>query len=273
MGLEVTPAAVGGRTAGDGREELLFDAVERGHLGIEVVEVVDGEGLRSLRLLQRAVFEFPMMAGDDVLDLQESRRGEAGHLPRMAVDQQHTESDMAEELADVRVAEVACEAELLELADVVQDAAGDEDIAVEAIVTISDSVRELDERQDVVEETADIGVVQALAGRTVCQPEKDLRIVDEPREERADMVVIDRGDNPAQFRLHLREIAGDHRQELVVVDHRRVDPLERVDDELQVALKLLDPAAHAQKIIDVEGVVENLVSFPADRADGTRAIS
>jgi hypothetical protein len=77
--------------------------------------------------------------------------------------------DMADELPFVGVAEDAVEAELADLADVVQENAHEQQVAVDFGIEGRQPVDPLQEGDDVFEEPAQIGVVVANAGRDIAE--------------------------------------------------------------------------------------------------------
>ena len=105
-------------------------------LGVEVVQVVQGDRLGRHRQLRAAEFVGAVMAQDHVLEPQQQFGGErlAGqvrHLGRLLVQHLDADDEVADQLALVGVAENAVVAQLAHLADVVQENADQQQIAVQ----------------------------------------------------------------------------------------------------------------------------------------------
>ena len=104
---------------------------------------------------------------DQVLDLRAQHVGKVRDRRDRRANHHRAERDVADEIAFARVARRAVVFELLELADVVQQRAGGQQILVGAVGGAERERRSRD-RQDVLEEPAAIGVVHRLARPARC---------------------------------------------------------------------------------------------------------
>ncbi len=109
---------------------------------------------------------------------------------------------MADQLALVGVFESLFGGDLARLAEVVQQAAGGDQVAVELRVVIADAPAELHHAQGVLAQAAHEGVVDALRRRGAAEGRRQLRIVEERFEQRADVAVAHLGDQRADLREH-----------------------------------------------------------------------
>ncbi len=85
-------------------------------------------------------------------------------LGDLFVEQALGDGDVADQLAFERVVEGGAPGEFADLADVVQDGAGDEEVRVDLRVERGGGEADADEAEDVLEQAADPGVVQTFGG-------------------------------------------------------------------------------------------------------------
>ncbi len=141
------------------------------------------------------------MRGDQVFDLRAQLDRESGDAVAGFAHHHHAERDVADEIAVARVAAgAAFVGELLQLADVVQHHAGEDEIFVRA-VGARDQAADLGHLRDVLEEAAAIRVMNLLRGR----PDPQLRFVvgDDAIQQDADVIVLDAAEMLLQLRPHL----------------------------------------------------------------------
>jgi len=160
-------AAEGGRIGGP----IGFAGVEReggagsSKLGIEIVEIVEDEGLADHGELGGAEFVLAVMADKEMLDdgfefWRETFDGVHGFINGFKF-----HDDVAEELSFDGVADGAVVAELVEFADVVEDGGGKQEIEVELGIMRGGELGEAAKTEDVLEEAAKIRVVHDFGGR------------------------------------------------------------------------------------------------------------
>ena len=105
-----------------------------------------------------------VVADDHVLEPQqqlgrERLAGQVGRLLDLVAEHLHAHDQVADELPLVGVGEGAVVAQLVDLADVVQEDARQQQVAVELGIEVGDPVGRRQERDDVLEQPAVVGVV------------------------------------------------------------------------------------------------------------------
>src|SRR6266567_124132 len=131
-------------------------------LGVEIVHVVEGQRFADHGELGRAEFILAVMADEKMLDdgFQVGGKTLDGvHGFRNCFQFHH---DVAEELAFDGVADGALVAELVELANIVKNCCGQQQINVQLGIVPGDLFREPTQTDDVFEQAAKIGVVHDL---------------------------------------------------------------------------------------------------------------
>src|SRR3954470_22965979 len=138
-----------------GSEELR----ERAHARVELVQGVHDHRLERDRLLRRAVLVAPVVGGDQMRDLPLQLAGEAGDARRLLADQLADEHEVADQAAFVGVLEAGLRRDLARLPEVVEQAPGRDQVAIELRVVIADAPAQLQDRKGVLAETAGKRVV------------------------------------------------------------------------------------------------------------------
>ena len=106
-------------------------------LGVDVVGVVDDQGLDRRRLLGGAELHLAVVGEDGVFQEEQGLVGEAGDVPRGVADHVAAQDDVADQgpvLGVLRLDRVVVQ--LAELADVVEDRRGDDHVAVDRRVQV-----------------------------------------------------------------------------------------------------------------------------------------
>src|SRR5713226_4631840 len=178
--LLVRPAPLGSRG-----EELAEGADAR----VQLVERVHRHGLERDGLLGAAVLEAAVVRDDEVRDAPLQLAREPLDARRFLADELAGEHEVADQLALVGVVESWLGGYLARLAEVVQQAAGSDQVAVELRVVIADAPAELHHAQGVLAQAAHEGVMDALRRRGAAEGRRQLRIVEERFEQRADVAV------------------------------------------------------------------------------------
>ena len=127
----------------------------------------------------------------------------------------------------------------LELADVVQQRPGDGDVVVDAGEVRRDRVHALGDRERVLEQAVDVGLVVVLGGRRAAEPAPALGVLAEDAVEQGEeMRVLDRGDERAQVGLHLLRAARRAVDEVGEVERARQRLAQRGDDDLRAPARV-----------------------------------
>ena len=195
--VEARPGLAGG--------ELALEAVEAAEAAAEVVDHVDEDGLAGGGDDRGAVLELAVVAEDDVEDRLGEAGVEAGDVLDPAADQVVAERDLALQAAEIgevdrqRVVVVG-----LGLADVVQEGAGDGDVAVDAGEEVGGGADRLGDRERVLEQPVAVGLVVGLGGRRVAEAGPGLApLGEEGVEQLPQLRLLDRRQQGAQVRLEV----------------------------------------------------------------------
>ena len=154
-----------GRPTG-GRVLFLFDQRQEAvHLGVQVVELVEEEGLEGLRPFGRPEFVLPVVAEDQVLEKHGQIFRETGQGPDLFVDDFHGEGDMPQETPRVGVVESPGVGELGGFSQVVENRPGQQEVRVDSRVPGSDELNQLAHGQGMLQEPAQKHMVDGLGRR------------------------------------------------------------------------------------------------------------
>lgn len=123
VGLVIAPQAGGSVRSLSFPQQLIFNRVEGRHLGVEVVQVVEGDGFGRHGTFERSVFKQAMMTGDNMLQLEQEVLREIRQGAGLLFHHEQPYADVPNELAFVGIAEVFAEGELFAFSDVMKDAA------------------------------------------------------------------------------------------------------------------------------------------------------
>ena len=143
--------------------------------------------------LGRAELVLPVMADDQVLDRDFQIVGEIRHLRKLAVQHLQLDHHVPEQLALGGVAERACIGEFANLADVVQERSGQQQVPVHQRIIARHQVADAAERNHVFEQAADECVVQGFRRWGIAVAASDLRIGHEGSHQRPQMRLLDAG--------------------------------------------------------------------------------
>jgi hypothetical protein len=138
-------------------------------LGIQVVGVVEQQGLERLRHLGAVPLRPPLMRGDEVLEMEEAigrEDTERFRLPGHHLDPDH---DVTEELPLSGVEDSGEALELSQFADIVQQSGADQQVAVQPDsgleIVSGKSVACAGDRKRVLEQAVEVCVMIPLRGR------------------------------------------------------------------------------------------------------------
>ena len=106
---------------------------------------------------------------------------------------QHFQFDdhVAEQLAFGRVGERPVVGEFVNFPDVVQERTGEQEIAIDLGIVLAHQVAGAEQRDDMIEQPADVGVVQSLGGGRIAIGGSNFRIGHEGLDQRLEMVVLE----------------------------------------------------------------------------------
>jgi hypothetical protein len=164
-------------------------------------------------------------------------------------------------------------AQLADLADVVQENAHEEQIAVQLRIEADEAVAGVEERGDVLEQTADVGVVVANAGRRPAEAMHELVVHEETLGQGAQVRVAQLHQGAAEPVEQLADVLLGVRQEVGQVDLLGFHPLQVGQDHLQGALEELHLALDEQEVADVERAEQVLAGVPQPGVHGPAAVA
>ena len=154
------------------------------HLGVKIVEVVEQNRFGNHRQLRRTELQFAMMAQDHVLDQHAERRRKVRQRRQLLLDHRDANGDVPYQLPLQGVVEAGAPAQLLQLADVMQNGAGQKQITVDFGIMLRSQLADADQRDHVLQQTAQPGMVEALGGRSLAKGRGEDRIVEKGAHQR-----------------------------------------------------------------------------------------
>ncbi len=129
------------------------------------------------RDLGRAVFQLPVVAQNHVFEQIAQLHREIGKRAELSGKHPDGDRDMAEQLALGGIAETALIAEFVNLADIVQHHAGDQQVQIDAGIMRRCRFRQPAKRQHMFQQAAAEGVMNGLGGRRDLVARRDIGIV------------------------------------------------------------------------------------------------
>jgi hypothetical protein len=136
----------------------------------------------------------------------------------------------------------------------VQNNAGQQQIQVDVFVMRGGRPRQLAHRQHMLDQSANVGMMNGLRCRSRAVSLGDFPIGEECREKRLEVGIREPGDNTVQLGEHLLRVAFRRRQKIPDFNFVIGDALQPVNRELRLVLKNLNLPAHANKIVAVERI-------------------
>src|SRR3972149_9902940 len=127
---------------------------------------MQNHGLHRLRPPWRSPRVLPMMAQDVVQQLQSESRREVGDLFDLFVNKEHALSDMTQQPPCIRVIEPAFPREFTDLAHIMEDRAGEEQLPIDdPSVMGGDGLAQPHHRYGVLQQPSEVRVVKLLGRR------------------------------------------------------------------------------------------------------------
>jgi hypothetical protein len=198
---------------------------------------VDGDRLRRHRRLRAAELVRAVVADNDVLQPQQQLGGErlAGQLldtRRLLVEHLDADDQVPDQLALVAVAKRALVGQFAQFADIMEEEAHQEEVAVELRVQRRDAVGGIEQSDGVFQQPADVGVVDAHPGRGLAQPGRQVVVHQEALRQRAQVGAVELAQQLPQALEELADVLVGVRQEVGEIDLFRRDAVDLVQDHL-----------------------------------------
>ena len=146
-------------------------------------------------------------------------------------------------------------------------------VAVELGVEVGDPVGDVQQGDDVLEQSALIGMVVLDAGRGRRELADELVVDQEALDQGAEVRVAHPEQHLAQPGHQLGDVLRALRQEILGLDLRGIDDLEVGEDDLERPLEDLGLAPDVQEVARLERPGQALGRVPEPRADGARLVA
>src|SRR6185437_3357681 len=123
---------------------------------------MEQKGLREHGQFRGAKFVLTVMTNDEVLNEDFQFVGKAGNLSDFSMQHFQFNDHVAKQLAFGCIGKRPVVGKFVDFADVVQKSAGEKQVAVDLRIVLTDQVTGTGERDHMVEQPTDIGVMQSL---------------------------------------------------------------------------------------------------------------
>src|ERR1022692_3942316 len=148
------------------------------------------------------------MADDEVLDKNLEFLGKVGELGKFGLQHFQFDDHVPEQLAARRVRERAIVSEFVNLADIVQKSAGKQQITIDLRIVLAHQVAGTEKRNYVIEQSADIGMVQSLGGGSIAIGLGNVRVGHESFHQRPEIGIANGIDESCQGLPELADVFG-----------------------------------------------------------------
>ena len=148
--------------------------------------------------LGRAEFILAVMADDEMFEHRLQRLRKARDERNLGLQHFQLNHHMSEKLALGRVGERAVVGKLVNLADVVKKGASKQKIAIDLRIVFAGQIAGAEQRDHVIEQAADVSVMQALGRGSAAISRRDFRIVHEGLQQGFQMSVLKGSDESGQ---------------------------------------------------------------------------
>ncbi len=195
------------------------------------------------------------MAEHAVEQRQAPRRLEADGR---GLDQRRADREVTEHRPLVADPELGAVGELAGLADVVEERRRHQQIRVELRMELADLADERPDRDRVLEEAAEVGVMAAAGTGRAPELRRHRLGVEDPLDDLAERLVVDLAGQVLEKPVQLVDRAVRGRQELGRVERARLDPPQRRHLGREVAAEALDLAADLDRVAALEAGAEQI---------------
>src|SRR5208337_5265721 len=144
----------------------------------------------------------------------------------------------------------------LKLADVVQKRSRQQQVAVDLGIVAAEQIAGAEQGHDVIEQSADVGMMKRLGGGGVAVALGDLGVGHEQFHQRLQLRILERGDKLGQRPPELADVLGGFRQVVGEVDLSFFHAPQLVNGELKAILVLVDESLDLEEVFLLEDVDE-----------------
>src|ERR1700678_3453520 len=204
--------------------------------------------------LGRSEFVFAMVADDEVLQQSLKLRGKFRNQRELGLQHFQFNHHMPEQLATGSVGKRTVVCQFVNFSDIVQKDSRQQQVAVDLRVVAADQIAGAKKRDNVIEQAADVGVMQRLGGGSIPISSSDLRIGHEGLYQRLEMKILKCGDKIGKRLPELVNVSRCLGKIVGEFDLRFAQLSQFVDCELEAALVFVDQALDLEKVILLEDV-------------------
>src|SRR5580704_2135707 len=195
-----------------------------------------------------------MVADDEVLQQSLEFGGKAWDQRQLRLQHLKFNDHVPEKLAARSVGKRAIVSQFVNLADVVKKYAGQQQIAIHLRIVPADQVARAKKRDYVVEQAADIGVMQGLGGGSVAVSGRDLPVGHEGLHQRLEIGILKGRDKIGQSLPEFVNILGGFGKIVGEFDFGFAQLTQLMNSELEAVLILVNQAFDLEEIVLLEGI-------------------
>src|SRR6266850_1428513 len=207
------------------------------------------------------------MADDQVFEQSFEIAREIWQLRELSLQHLQFDDHVTEQLAARAVGERPVVSKLVNLADIVQERARQQQIPVDLRIIPGDQVAGTKQRNHVVEQSADESMVQRLGGGRDPIALCNFRVGQEQFDQRLQVSILEGSDEVQQSLPEFVDVLGSLGQVIRKIYFRILHAAKFVDGELESILVLVDQAFDLEEVVLLEDVDELLDVVPHLRFD------
>src|SRR5437868_7423829 len=194
------------------------------------------------------------MADDEVLNQRLQRIRKLGQLGELCLQHFKFDDHVPEQLAACSVGKRAIVSKLVNLANIVEEGSGEQQVAVYLRIIVAHQVAGIEKRDDMLKQSTDIGVVKRFGRRGIAISLSDIGIGHERLNQSFEVGIFKACDEACQGLPQLPNILGRLRQVIGKVNFRVSQTAKLVDRKLKAILVLVDQTFNLDEIILLKGV-------------------
>ena len=203
--------------------------------------------------------------------MQERDAALGAHARQARLEQLLAEDDVAEQPPLLGEPDLRAVGELARLAEVVHERGGDQEVRVQPRMQLAGLERERADRDGVLEQAAQVGVVAGARARRAPPRRAQLGVPEQVLQQRPVAGLVDLPREVLEEAVELVDVAVGDRQERGRVGVRRA--LDRADLDLQLVAEALHPPLDADEVAAVEAAAEQVGVAEHARRKGRRAVA
>src|SRR5271156_3078766 len=202
--------------------------------------------------LGRPEFVFAMVADDEMLQQSFEFGREPRNLIQLGLKHFQFNHHMPEQLAAGGVGKCTVVGKFVNFSDIVQKNSRQQQVAVDLRIVAADQIAGAKKRDNVIEQTANVGVMQGLGGGSVPVSGGNFCIGHESLYQRLEMKILKRRNKIRKRLPEFVDVPAGLGKIIGEFDLRFTELSQLVDGELEAALVLIDQALDLEKVILLE---------------------